>query len=76
MRGILGAGHNLRFILFFGPPTAVVMTSASAVPPSEIQATIEQIWIYPVKSCGAMAMPEAELTDAGLAWDRAWMVKR
>jgi uncharacterized protein YcbX len=50
------------------------MTSASAVPSSEIQATIEQLWIYPVKSCGAMAMPEAELTEAGLAWDRAWMV--
>jgi len=50
------------------------MTLASAVPSSEIQATIEQLWIYPIKSCGAMAMPEAELTDAGLAWDRAWMV--
>ncbi|MBA4263905.1 MAG: MOSC domain-containing protein [Comamonadaceae bacterium] len=50
------------------------MTSASAVPPSEVQATIEQLWIYPVKSCGGLAMPEVELTDAGLAWDRAWMV--
>lgn len=49
------------------------MTSASAIS-SEVQATIDQLWIYPVKSCGALAMPEAELTDAGLAWDRAWMV--
>jgi len=50
------------------------MTSASAAPISEVQATIEQLWIYPVKSCGGLAMPEVELTDAGLAWDRAWMV--
>lgn len=50
------------------------MTSASAAPPSDVQVTIEQLWIYPVKSCGGLAMPEAELTDAGLAWDRAWMV--
>jgi uncharacterized protein YcbX len=50
------------------------MSDSPSALPSEVQATIEQLWIYPVKSCGGMAMPEAELTDAGLAWDRAWMV--
>lgn len=50
------------------------MSEVPTMSPSEVQATIEQIWIYPVKSCAGMALPEAELTDAGLAWDRAWMV--
>jgi uncharacterized protein len=41
---------------------------------ADVQATIEQLWIYPVKSCGGIALPEVELTDTGLAYDRAWMV--
>jgi uncharacterized protein YcbX len=39
-----------------------------------VQATIDQLWVYPVKSCGGIALPEAELTDTGLAFDRTWMV--
>ena len=39
-----------------------------------LQASIEQLWVYPVKSCGGVAMQEAELTDTGLLYDRAWMV--
>lgn len=41
---------------------------------AHLQATIDQLWIYPVKSCAGVAMNEAELTPTGLAWDRAWMV--
>jgi uncharacterized protein YcbX len=41
---------------------------------AEVQATIEQLWVYPVKSCAGVALNEAELTDTGLAYDRAWMV--
>lgn len=41
---------------------------------SDLQATIAQLWIYPVKSCAGVAMTEAELTPTGLVWDRAWMV--
>lgn len=36
--------------------------------------TLEQLWIYPVKSCGGLRMPQTELLDTGLDWDRAWMV--
>ncbi len=50
------------------------MSEVPTISPSEVQATIEQIWIYPVKSCAGIALPEAELTETGLAWDRAWMV--
>jgi hypothetical protein len=39
-----------------------------------VQATIDQLWVYPVKSCAGIALPEAELTDTGLAFDRTWMV--
>lgn len=35
---------------------------------------ITQLNIYPVKSLGAIALNEAELTPEGLAWDRRWMV--
>jgi len=39
-----------------------------------VQATIEQLWIYPVKSCAGLSLTEAELTETGLAYDRSWMV--
>jgi uncharacterized protein YcbX len=39
-----------------------------------LQASIEQLWVYPVKSCAGVALTEAELTDTGLLYDRTWMV--
>ena len=42
--------------------------------PTDVQATIAEIWVYPVKSCAGIRVPEAELTDTGLLYDRAWMV--
>ncbi len=35
---------------------------------------IEQLWIYPVKSCAGVRVSSVELLDTGLEWDRAWMV--
>ncbi len=46
----------------------------AATPAADVQATIEQLWVYPVKSCAGIQLPEAELTDTGLLYDRAWMV--
>ena len=43
-------------------------------PEADVQATIAQLWIHPVKSCAALPVQEAELTPTGLAWDRSWMV--
>lgn len=40
----------------------------------DVQASIEQLWIYPIKSCAGVRLDEAELTDTGLLYDRAWMV--
>jgi uncharacterized protein YcbX len=47
----------------------------NATPPAaDLHATIEQLWVYPVKSCAGISVPDAELTDTGLLYDRAWMV--
>ncbi|WP_332746878.1 MOSC domain-containing protein [Hydrogenophaga sp.] len=46
----------------------------TAPPAADVQAAIEQLWVYPVKSCAGIQLPEAELTDTGLLYDRAWMV--
>ena len=39
-----------------------------------VRAKIAQLFIYPIKSCGAIELKEAVLTDTGLDLDRAWMV--
>ncbi|GAB2691640.1 MOSC domain-containing protein [Mucilaginibacter koreensis] len=36
--------------------------------------TLSQIFIYPVKSLGGVALQEAEVTDRGLQYDRRWML--
>jgi uncharacterized protein YcbX len=41
---------------------------------ADVQATIAQLWVYPVKSCAGIPLTEVELTDTGLLYDRAWMV--
>jgi uncharacterized protein len=40
----------------------------------EVQATIQNLFVYPIKSCAAVAADEAILTETGLEFDRAWMV--
>lgn len=40
----------------------------------DVTARISQLFVYPVKSCAAMALTTATLEDTGLDWDRAWML--
>ncbi|AVT05038.1 MOSC domain-containing protein [Paracidovorax avenae] len=40
----------------------------------DLGGTISRLFIHPVKSCAAIAVPEALLTPTGLEWDRSWMV--
>ncbi len=40
----------------------------------EITARIERLFVYPIKSCAGVELPEAVLTETGLDLDRAWMV--
>src|SRR5574343_1395725 len=44
------------------------------LPEDMLPLQIEQLWIYPVKSCAGIRLEQAELQLAGLEWDRAWMV--
>lgn len=36
--------------------------------------TIDSLFVYPVKSCGGIAVRQAQLTPRGLQYDREWMV--
>jgi uncharacterized protein len=40
----------------------------------EIQASIQSLFVYPVKSCAGVQVNEAILTETGLEFDRAWML--
>lgn len=40
----------------------------------DITAVISRLFVYPVKSCAGVEVEEALLTEAGLEFDRAWMV--
>lgn len=44
------------------------------LPDDMLPLQIEQLWIYPVKSCAGIRLEQAELQLAGLQWDRAWML--
>ncbi len=46
----------------------------ASLPAADLRATIDQLWVYPVKSCAGVALEAAELTATGLRHDRAWMV--
>lgn len=35
---------------------------------------VSQLFVYPIKSCAGVAVPEVVLTETGLDLDRAWMV--
>ena len=43
-------------------------------PAFDLQATISRLFVYPVKSCAGVELPEMLLTETGLEFDRAWMV--
>lgn len=36
--------------------------------------TLSQIFIYPIKSLGGIALPKAQVEDRGLQYDRRWML--
>ena len=40
----------------------------------DFSAVISGLYVYPIKSCAGVSVPEAILLDTGLEFDRAWMV--
>jgi uncharacterized protein YcbX len=55
---------------------AVTLTDAATpdIPARDVQARIARLFVYPVKSCAGVELPEVLLTETGLEFDRAWMV--
>ncbi|MES2412514.1 MAG: MOSC N-terminal beta barrel domain-containing protein [Pseudomonadota bacterium] len=41
---------------------------------ADITALVSRLFVYPVKSCAAVEVQEAIMTETGLEFDRAWMV--
>jgi uncharacterized protein YcbX len=41
---------------------------------TDFEAQIAALWVFPIKSCAGISVPQAVLTPTGLAHDRAWMV--
>ncbi|MBA3595679.1 MAG: MOSC N-terminal beta barrel domain-containing protein, partial [Polaromonas sp.] len=50
------------------------LSEAAGAAHADVRAVISALWVYPVKSCAGVQMPEAILTETGLEFDRAWMV--
>ncbi len=50
------------------------VSDTSQFPAADVQAVITALWLYPVKSCAGVQVPEALLLETGLEFDRAWMV--
>lgn len=47
---------------------------SESTPTGDVQARIAQLFVYPIKSCAGIEVPEALLTETGFDLDRAWMV--
>lgn len=41
---------------------------------ADVQPRLASIHVYPVKSCGGLAVDTARVIETGLEWDRCWMV--
>ena len=56
---------------------ALASSAPGAAPdsgPSDVDAVISHLFVYPIKSCAGIEVQEAILTETGLEFDRAWMV--
>ncbi|WP_372826230.1 MOSC domain-containing protein [Polaromonas sp.] len=50
------------------------LSESPGAAPTDVDAVITALWVYPVKSCAGVQVTEAILTETGLEFDRAWMV--
>ena len=50
------------------------MSLANASQDTPAQGTLAELWIYPIKSCAGLRVPQARLLSTGLQWDRHWML--
>jgi uncharacterized protein len=45
-----------------------------STPEADVNARIERLFVYPIKSCAGIELQESVLLDTGLEFDRAWML--
>ena len=50
------------------------MSLANASQTAPALGTLAEVWIYPIKSCAGLRVPQATLLATGLQWDRHWML--
>uniref|UniRef100_A0A1D1Y2W9 MOSC domain-containing protein 2, mitochondrial n=1 Tax=Anthurium amnicola TaxID=1678845 RepID=A0A1D1Y2W9_9ARAE len=48
--------------------------ASSATPQQPAAATVSYIFIYPIKSCRGISIPQACVSSTGFRWDRQWLV--
>ena len=46
----------------------------STLPDADVSAQITRLYVYPIKSCAGVQVPNVLLTETGLEFDRAWML--
>ena len=52
----------------------VALPRRNALSAPQISASIQRLFVYPIKSCAGVELGKALLTETGLDLDRAWMV--
>jgi uncharacterized protein YcbX len=50
------------------------VANASGVSNDGVQVSVASLHVYPIKSCGGIALTEALVIETGFEFDRAWMV--
>ena len=50
------------------------MSLANASQDAPARGKLAELWIYPIKSCAGLRVPQARLLATGLQWDRHWML--
>ncbi|KAE8713956.1 malate dehydrogenase [Hibiscus syriacus] len=62
-------------IIFFPKEQGMEKTASSTEAAAAVaDAKISSIFIYPIKSCRGISVPQAPLTPTGFRWDRHWLV--
>jgi hypothetical protein len=66
----------LRQVILKGIGIASLSTSSSisCEPHKDLHVTLTDIYVYPIKSCGAFKVKQWPLTSFSLLYDREWMI--
>ena len=50
------------------------MNDVSKMPDGDVGVSIASLHVYPIKSCGGIALTDVMVIETGFEFDRAWMV--